>query len=45
MPGLDSERFTIVGFADSVPVASNGTAEGRAQNRRIEIKLSQYGTE
>ena len=27
------------GFGDTNPVASNQTAEGRAQNRRIEVTL------
>ena len=41
-PTLENARFSIVGFADTVPVASNETAEGRALNRRIEIKLSDF---
>lgn len=38
--GVDSRRFAVTGFGESRPVASNGTAEGRAQNRRVEIQLS-----
>jgi len=30
---------TVTGYADTVPVASNDTAAGRAQNRRIEITV------
>lgn len=41
-PALQNARFSIVGFADTVPVAANETAEGRALNRRIEIKLSDF---
>jgi chemotaxis protein MotB len=41
-PTLENARFSIVGFADTVPVATNETAEGRALNRRIEIKLSDF---
>ncbi len=32
-------RFTAEGKADTEPVASNDTNEGRAQNRRVEITL------
>ncbi|OXT00683.1 cell envelope biogenesis protein OmpA [Notoacmeibacter marinus] len=37
--GLDSRRFYSVGFGESQPIASNATESGRAQNRRVEIKL------
>lgn len=37
--GLPPERFAAVGRAQYQPVASNDTAEGRAANRRVEIKL------
>jgi flagellar motor protein MotB len=37
--GLKPENITVVGFADTVPVTSNDTVEGRAKNRRIEIKI------
>lgn len=32
--GIDCKRLLPVGFGDTKPVAENGTAEGRAQNRR-----------
>ena len=35
-------QFSVVGFADTVPIASNETPEGRAQNRRIDIKLAEF---
>lgn len=38
--GVDSRRFAINGYGASQPVAPNNTAEGRAQNRRVEIYLS-----
>lgn len=33
--GVDSSALTAVGFGSSLPVASNDTAEGRAENRRV----------
>ncbi|MEW9808043.1 OmpA family protein [Mesorhizobium marinum] len=38
--GVDSRRFAVTGFGESRPIAPNSTAEGRAQNRRVEIQLS-----
>ena len=37
--GADPRRFSIIGMGSSEPIASNATAEGRAQNRRVEIRL------
>lgn len=37
--GLSAERISAAGYADTQPVSSNNTADGRAQNRRIEIVL------
>lgn len=37
--GIDPNRLTAKGYGFSVPVADNKTAEGRAQNRRTEIKI------
>jgi chemotaxis protein MotB len=34
---LGRERFSVVGRADTMPVASNDTAEGRARNRRVDL--------
>jgi OmpA-OmpF porin, OOP family len=35
--GGDEQRITTKGFGDSKPAAPNTTAEGRAQNRRVEV--------
>lgn len=37
--GIDPSRLIAKGYGLSQPVASNATAEGRAQNRRTEIKI------
>jgi outer membrane protein OmpA-like peptidoglycan-associated protein len=34
--GIDGSRIEAVGYGDEKPVASNDTAEGRQENRRIE---------
>lgn len=39
MKGIDPLRVTAKGYGFTVPVASNSTAEGRAQNRRTEVKI------
>lgn len=35
--GIEADRITTKGFGDTKPSAPNTTAEGRAQNRRVEI--------
>jgi chemotaxis protein MotB len=37
--GVPAERLIAASFADTKPVESNRTAEGRAHNRRIDIRL------
>jgi chemotaxis protein MotB len=37
--GVDPKRLTVVSFGEHAPIASNDTREGRAKNRRIEIRL------
>ena len=37
--GVSPARLTATGNADQRPQASNETAAGRAQNRRVEIVL------
>jgi len=38
--GADPRRFSIIGMGPTQPIASNANAEGRAQNRRVEIRLA-----
>ena len=37
--GVDGSRLTAQGYGDTLPVATNETGEGKAQNRRIEFLL------
>lgn len=37
--GFNESSMISIGRGETVPVASNATAEGRAQNRRVEIKI------
>jgi OOP family OmpA-OmpF porin len=37
--GVDASRLTAVGFGESNPVADNATADGRSQNRRVELNI------
>ena len=41
--GVPEDRFQVAGFADTVPLASNETAEGRAYNRRVDIVILTEG--
>ena len=38
--GVLAQRIYTQGMGESQPIASNDTAEGRAQNRRVEILLT-----
>jgi outer membrane protein OmpA-like peptidoglycan-associated protein len=35
--GVDAKRLDTAGLGEGQPVADNGTSEGRAQNRRVEL--------
>lgn len=37
--GVDGRRVVAQGMGESHPIASNGTAEGRQENRRVELRL------
>lgn len=40
MHGVQQQRIATRGYGFTMPIASNDTEEGRAQNRRVEIKLT-----
>lgn len=37
--GIDASRLTSEGFGEAKPIDSNKTAKGKANNRRVEVKL------
>lgn len=37
--GIDEDRIDTKGYGETMPIADNNTAAGRARNKRIEIKI------
>lgn len=37
--GIDPKRIKIIAYGESRPVADNSTEDGRAQNRRVELRV------
>ncbi len=40
--GIISGRLMVQGFGETQPVASNATAQGKAENRRVEIQIAPF---
>jgi chemotaxis protein MotB len=41
---VPEERLSVGGYAETIPIASNDSAEGRAQNRRVDVViLNEHG--
>ena len=43
--GIPAERLLAMGLADTNPIATNNTAEGRQENRRVEIVVRLHGAD
>jgi outer membrane protein OmpA-like peptidoglycan-associated protein len=39
--GIGADRLTAVGYGETMPIASNKTAKGRAANRRVEFNITE----
>jgi len=37
--GISADRLSATGFGEKYPIDSNKTAKGKANNRRVEVKL------
>ncbi len=40
--GVDAGRLTVSGMGEENPVADNSTSEGRALNRRVEVRVPEF---
>jgi OOP family OmpA-OmpF porin len=38
--GVSSKNLSVRGYGETQPIADNSTAEGRARNRRVELRIS-----
>ncbi len=43
--GMDPAHFSARGYGEMQPVATNDTPDGRQQNRRVEVLISQFSEE
>lgn len=39
LKGVSARQVSAIGFGETMPIASNDTAEGRQKNRRVEIEI------
>ena len=37
--GVDASKIVTIGMGETMPIVSNNTRKGRAQNRRVEINV------
>jgi outer membrane protein OmpA-like peptidoglycan-associated protein len=40
--GIQPGRLMVTGYGESQPIASNATADGKQQNRRVEIQIQAF---
>jgi OOP family OmpA-OmpF porin len=39
--GISPRRLKVIAYGEDRPIGSNDTKEGRAENRRVELKILQ----